>query len=67
MSANTDQRSWEWRDTFIFDEQFYKSVSGVSPGDEISVCVTNFNIGTEDCDSATFNNNLSADVFVNIG
>ena len=39
----------------------------VSAGDEISVYVTNFNIGTEDCDSGTFNNNLSADVYVNIG
>ena len=67
VSAQTDQYSWEWRDTFIFAEHFYKSVSGVSPGDEINVCLTNFNTGAEDCDSGTFNNNLSADVFVNIG
>ena len=67
VSANTDQRSWEWRDTFIFAEHFYKSVSGVSPGEEINVCLTNFNTGAEDCDSSTFNNNLSADVYVNIG
>ena len=67
VSAQTDQRSWEWRDTFIFAEHFYKSVSGVSPGEEINVCLTNFNTGAEDCDSGTFNNNLSADVFVNIG
>ena len=66
VSAQTDQRSWEWRDMFIFAEYFYKSVSGVSSGEEINVCVTNFNTGTEDCDSGTFNNNLSADVFVNI-
>ena len=67
VSANTDQYSWEWRDTFIFAEYFYKSVSGVSPGEEINVCLTNFNTGAEDCDSSTFNNNLSADVYVNIG
>jgi hypothetical protein len=66
VSANTDQYSWEWRDTFIFAEHFYKRVSGVFPGDEINVCLENFNTGTEDCDSGTFNNNLSADVFVNI-
>ena len=67
VSAQTDQMSWEWRDMFIFAEYFYKSVSGVSGGEEINVCVTNFNTGTEDCDTGTFNNNLSADVFVNIG
>ncbi|HYJ03172.1 MAG TPA: hypothetical protein VEW92_13250 [Nitrososphaeraceae archaeon] len=27
VSANTDEYSWEWRDTFIFAEHFYKSVS----------------------------------------
>ena len=32
----------------------------ISAGDEISVCVTTFNTGTEDCDSGTFTNNLSA-------
>ena len=57
----------DFLNTFIFAEHFYKSVSGVSPGEEINVCLTNFNTGAEDCDSATFNNNLSADVFVNIG
>ena len=67
VSANTDQDSWGGRDTFIFAEHFYKSVSGVSPGEEINVCLTNFNTGAEDCDSGTFNNNLSADVYVNIG
>lgn len=67
VSAQTEKYSWEWRDMFIFAEFFYKSVSGVSPGDKINVCVTNFNTGTEDCDTGTFNNNLSADVFVNIG
>ena len=67
VSAQTDQYSWEWRDTFIFAEHFYKSVSGVSPGEEINVCLTNFNTGAEDCDSGTFNNNFSADVYVNIG
>ena len=67
VSANTDRYSWEWRDTFIIGENFYKRVSGVSPGDEINVCVENFNTGVEDCDSGSFNNNLSADVFVNIG
>ena len=66
-AQKADEYSWEWRDTFIFAGHFYKSVSGVSPGDEINVCLTNFNTGAEDCDSGTFNNNLSADVFVNIG
>ena len=51
VSAQTDQRSWEWRDCFIFAEHFYKSVSGVSPGEEINVCLTDFNTGIEDCDS----------------
>jgi hypothetical protein len=55
------------RDTFIFAEHFYKAVSRVLGGDEINICVTNFfSIRTDDCDSGTFNNNLSADVFVNI-
>lgn len=67
VSANTDQYSWEWRDTFIFAEHFYKAVCRVSPGDEINVCITNFSTGAEDCDTGTFNNNLSADVYVNIG
>ncbi len=49
-----------------FVSHFYKSVSWFLQ-EMILVCVTNFNIGAEDCDSATFNNNLSADVFVNIG
>jgi hypothetical protein len=53
--------------TKIFTNYFYKSVSGVSPGEEINVCLTNFNTGAEDCDSGSFNNNLIADVFVNIG
>ena len=39
----------------------------VLAGDEINVCVTNFfSIITDNCDTRTFNNNLSADVFVNI-
>ncbi len=28
VSANTDEYSGEWRDTFIFAEHFYKGVSG---------------------------------------
>jgi hypothetical protein len=66
VSAQTDQYYWDWRDTFIFAEHFYKKCIWVSAGEKINVCVTNFNIRTEDCDSGTFNNNLSADVFVNI-
>jgi hypothetical protein len=55
------------RDTFIFADHFYKPVSRVLAGDEINICVTNFfSIRTDDCDSETFNNNLSGDVFVNI-
>jgi hypothetical protein len=45
----------------------YKPVLRVSAGDEINVSVTNFSIRTDDCDSGTFNNNLRADVFVNVG
>jgi hypothetical protein len=53
--------------TFKLAEHFYKPVFRVSAGDEINVSVTNLTIRTDDCDSGTFNNNLSADVFVNIG
>ena len=42
---------------------FYNFISS----DSNTIYNPNFNTGAEDCDSATFNNNLSAEIYVNIG